>query len=439
MGLPTVAIVGRPNVGKSTLFNRLVGERRAITEAVSGVTRDRHYAKAEWSGREYNVIDTGGVVPGSEDLFERAIREQAELAIDEADVILFVVDTTSGIHPLDQEVAQILRRSGKPLFLLVNKTDNEAREISQAAEFYELGLGEPLMLSAINGRRVADFLDELLKKFPPVEEGTAEDTAMKLAIVGKPNVGKSSYLNALLGYDRAIVTPVAGTTRDTLHTQYTYYGQPITLIDTAGIRRKKYVSDAIELYATVRTMKAIEECDVALVLLDAGEGMEHQSAKIINEVIEARKAAIIVVNKWDLVTEKNTMTAANFEKDLRENYKSFDYLPVVFISTLTHQRHTKPLEMAIKAYEERKKRIDTNELNGALLEDIARTPPPSVGGHDLRINYITQVKTEPPVFAFFSNFPNLIPEAYKRFLERELRRHFGYVGVPVSFIFRKKH
>ena len=333
----------------------------------------------------------------------------------------------------------MLRRSGKPVFLLVNQTDNEAREISQAAEFYRLGLGEPLMLSAINGRRVADFLDELLKKFPPVEEAPAEGEPMKLAIVGKPNVGKSSYLNALLGYDRAIVTPVAGTTRDTLHTEYTYYGQKIMLIDTAGIRRKKYVSDAIELYATVRTMKAIEECDVALVLLDAGEGMEHQSAKIINEVIEARKAAIIVVNKWDLVTGKDTMTSAHFEKDLRENYKSFDYLPIVFISTLTHQRHTKPLEMAIKAYEERKKRIDTNELNGAMLEDIERTPPPSVGGHDLRINYITQVKTEPPVFAFFSNFPALIPEAYKRFLERVLRKHFGFAGVPVSFIFRKKH
>jgi len=435
--LPIVAIVGRPNVGKSTLFNRLLGQRRAITESTPGVTRDRHYARAEWSGREYNVIDTGGVVPGSEDLFERAITEQAELAIEEADVILFVVDGVGGLHPLDEEVAGMLRRSGKPLFLLVNKTDNEARETTAASEFYGLGLGEPITISAINGRGVADFLDLLLAKFPAPSSEPELEQPMKLAIVGKPNVGKSSYLNALLGYDRAIVTPIAGTTRDTLHTDYTYYGKTITLIDTAGLRRKKYVSDAIELYSAIRTMKAIEECDVALILIDATQGLENQDAKIVNEVLEARKGAVIVVNKWDAL-EKDTMTAVNFEKRLREQFKSFEYVPIVFISALTHQRHTKPLELAIQVYEARKSRIDTSELNGALLEDISKTPPPSVRGHDLRINYITQVKTEPPVFAFFSNFPDLIPDSYKRFLEHQLRDHFGFEGVPVSFIFRRK-
>ncbi len=435
--IPIVAIVGRPNVGKSTLFNRLVGERRAITAAESGVTRDRHYARAEWSGTEYNVIDTGGVVPGSEDLFERAIREQAELAIDEADVILFVADVTTGLHPLDSEVAGMLRRSGKPVFLLANKADNEAREPLAASEFYPLGLGEPIPISAINGRSVADFLDLLLQKFPPREAEPEGARAMKLAIVGKPNVGKSSYLNALLGYDRAIVTPIAGTTRDTLHTEYSYYGQAITLIDTAGLRRKKYVSNALELYSTIRTMKAIEECDVALIMIDATQGMESQDAKIVNEVVDARKGAVIIVNKWDAV-EKTTMTAAHFEKQVRDEFRSLDYLPIVFISALTHQRHTKPLELAIKVFEERKKRIGTNELNGALLEEIEKTPPPAVRGHDLRINYITQVKTEPPVFAFFSNFPDEIPSSYKRFLERTLRKHFGFAGVTVSFIFRRK-
>ncbi len=435
--LPTVAIVGRPNVGKSTLFNRLIGERRAITEAVSGVTRDRHYAKAEWAGREYNLIDTGGVVKGSDDIFERAIREQAELAIEEADVILFIADVTAGLHPLDTEVGQMLRESGKPVFLLANKADNEKREPWAASEFYPLGLGEPIPISAINGRGVADFLDELLKKFPPPDPVTDEAAPLKLAIVGKPNVGKSSYLNALLGVDRAIVTPIAGTTRDTLHTDYTYYGQKITLIDTAGLRRKKYISDTVELYSTIRTMKAIEECDVALVLLDATQGMEHQDAKIVNDVIEARKGAIIVVNKWDAV-EKDTMTAVRFEKKLRETFKTLDYIPIVFISALTHLRHTKPIELALEVDKERKKRIGTTELNGALLEEIGKVAPPAVRGHDLRINYITQVKTEPPVFAFFSNFPDEIPSSYKRFLERTLRKQFGFEGVTISFIFRRK-
>ena len=439
MSLSTVAIVGRPNVGKSTLFNRLVGERRAITESISGVTRDRHYARAEWAGREYNLVDTGGVVKGSDDIFERAIREQAELAIEEADVILFVVDGTSGLHPLDTEVADMLRRSGKSVLLAVNKTDNEGRALVAGAEFYALGLGEPHLVSAINGRGVGDFLDEVLRALPApvVAEGDGEKPPMKLAIVGKPNVGKSSYLNSLLGHDRAIVTPIAGTTRDVLHTDYTYYNTPITLIDTAGLRRKKYIADTVELYSTIRTMKAIEECDVALILIDATQGLENQDAKIVNEVIDARKGAIIVVNKWDLV-EKDTKTADAFRKKIQETFRTFEYLPIVFISAKTHQRHTKPIEMALEVHERRQSRITTSQLNGELLEEIERTPPPAVGGYDLRINYITQVGTEPPVFAFFSNQPTLIPDSYKRFLERKLREHFELTGVPISFIFRKK-
>ncbi|MEO6939670.1 MAG: ribosome biogenesis GTPase Der [Candidatus Kapaibacterium sp.] len=436
MSLPVAAIVGRPNVGKSTLFNRLVGERRAITEAVSGVTRDRHYAKAEWSGREYSVVDTGGVVPHSDDVFERAIRAQAELAIGEADVILFVVDAMSGIHPLDQEVGAMLRRSGKPVLLLINKIDNLSRETLETAQFYELGLGDPIPVSGINGRGVGDFLDLLLSKFPPPEPED-ETEPMKLAIVGKPNVGKSSFLNSLLGYDRAIVTPIPGTTRDALHTNYTYYGQSITMIDTAGLRRKKYIKDALELFSTIRTAKAIEECDVALVLVDATQGVEHQDATILNEVVDARKGVILVVNKWDIV-EKDTMTAARFEKSVRETFRTLDYVPILFISALTHLRHTKPLELALKVYEERQKHISTSSLNKELLEIIERTPPPAVQGRDLRINYITQVKTAPPVFAFFSNFPDLIPEAYKRFLERAVRELYGFSGVPISFIFRRK-
>ncbi|MDP4229537.1 MAG: ribosome biogenesis GTPase Der [Bacteroidota bacterium] len=437
MPLPLVAIVGRPNVGKSTLFNRLVGERRAITESISGVTRDRIYARADWAGRDFLVIDTGGIVPDSQDIFEREIRRQAEIAISEAAVILFVVDVTSGIHPLDQEIAEMLRKSGKKVLLIANKVDTQERDEMLRNEFYALGLGEPLAASAISGRGVGDFLDELNKALPE-DSGGDEEGVMKLAIVGKPNVGKSSYVNALLGEERTIVTPVAGTTRDSIHTSYTYYGKQLTLIDTAGIRRKKYINDALELYSIVRTMKAIEECDVALVIVDATQGVNNQDAKILNDVVDARKGLVLVVNKWDAI-EKDTNTAVKFEKEVRDMLRTIDFIPIVFISALTHQRHTKPLEVALQVYEDRKKRIETRDLNEFLLPEIERVPPPSVMGRDLRINYITQVNTEPPVFAFFSNHPDLIPEAYKRYLENRLREKYGFKGVPVSFIFRKKN
>ncbi|HET9137430.1 MAG TPA: ribosome biogenesis GTPase Der [Candidatus Kapabacteria bacterium] len=435
MSLPLVAIVGRPNVGKSSLFNRLVGQRMAITESVSGVTRDRIYAQADWAGRDFLLIDTGGIVPASEEIFERSIRRQAEIAISEASVILFVVDVTAGVHPLDAEVALMLHRSGKKVMLIANKVDNAERDTFRS-EFYSLGLGEPYASSAMNGRGVGDFLDELLKLLPPPEP-ESESSVMKLAIVGKPNVGKSSYLNALLGEERAIVTDIAGTTRDSIHSQYTYYGQPITLIDTAGIRRKKYIDDALELYSIVRTMKAIEECDVAVILIDATQGVTKQDARILNDVVEARKGAILVVNKWDVI-EKETNTAAKFEKEIKDMLVTLDYVPTIFISALTHQRHTKPIDLALKIFDERKKRITTGNLNEYLLPEIEKTPPPGVQGRDLRINFITQVRAEPPVFAFFSNFPDLIPDSYKRFLERKLREQYGFEGVPISMIFRRK-
>lgn len=436
MSLPLVAIVGRPNVGKSTMFNRLVGERRAITESISGVTRDRIYGKSDWAGKEFLVVDTGGIVPYSEDVFERAIRRQAEIAIEESDVILFVVDVTAGVHPLDEEIGAILRRSGKTVMLVANKVDNAERETFRT-EFYSLGLGEPHSASAMSGRSVGDFLDVLISHFPeqvPIDDA---NRPMKLAIVGKPNVGKSSYVNSLIGEERSVVTPIAGTTRDSIHTDYTYYGEPITLIDTAGLRKKKYVNDALEVFSAVRTMKAIDECDVALIVVDAEEGVNKQDAKILNDVIDARKGAVLVVNKWDLI-EKDTNTAVKFEKEVREMLVTIDYVPLIFVSALTHQRHTKPLEMALKIFADRKKRIDTSDLNEFLLPEIAKIPPPSVHGRDLRINYITQVNTEPPVFAFFSNYPALIPEAYKRYLERKLRERYELKGVPISFIFRKK-
>ncbi len=435
MSLPLVAIVGRPNVGKSTLFNCLVGERRAITESISGVTRDRIYAKADWAGRDFLLVDTGGIVPVSDDIFERSIRRQAEIAILEAAVILFVVDVTASIHPLDSEIAEMLRRSGKKVMVITNKVDNAKRDLMRP-EFYALGLGEPYPSSAMSGRYVGDFLDVLLTLLPP--EGEPDDpTVMKLAIVGKPNVGKSSFLNALLGEERAIVTPIAGTTRDSIHTTYTYYGKQITLIDTAGIRRKKYMDDSLELYSIVRTMKAIEECDVALILVDATQGVTKQDAHILNDVVDARKGAIIVVNKWDLV-EKETNTAMQFEKEVYGMVTTLSYVPLVFISALTHQRHTKPIDLALTAFEERRKHIKTSELNEFLLPEIEKVPPPSVQGRDLRINYITQVKSEPPLFAFFSNYPEIIPDSYKRYLERRIREQYGFIGVPISMIFRRK-
>lgn len=433
MGL--VAIVGRPNVGKSTLFNRIIEERHAIVEGVPGVTRDRLYAKGEWAGIVFQLVDTGGIVPDSDDVFESAIREQAMLAIDEADVILFVVDGRDGLTPIDSEIGGMLRSSKKPVVLVVNKCDNASADLN-ASEFYALGLGDPFAISALNGRSTGDFLDLVVSHLRDDEQ--MEDSRLKIAIVGRPNVGKSSLTNALLGKDRMVVTPIAGTTRDAIDSVLTYYGEQIVLIDTAGLRRRSQIKESIELFSTMRTSRAIDRCDVAIVIVDAVQGLEAQDKRVIAEVVEARKGIIIALNKWDLV-EKDTKTADAFIQKIHEDLPTLDYVPIVTISALTKQRITKLIEMAKKIQERRCVRIPTHELNEELIAMLERTPPPSVKARDLRINYVTQVKTEPPLFAFFLNFPELLPEAYKRFIERQLRKLHDFEGVPISFVFRKKN
>jgi GTP-binding protein len=432
MGL--VAIVGRPNVGKSTLFNRIIEERHAIVEGEPGVTRDRLYARADWGGKHFDIVDTGGIVPQSDDVFEKAIREQAMLAIEEADVIIFAVDGRDGITPIDETIGGMLRSSKKPVVLVVNKCDNAMADMN-SAEFYSLGLGDPYPISALNGRSTGDFLDAVIEH---LDQGNdQEDTRLKIAVVGRPNVGKSSLTNALLGKDRMVVTPVAGTTRDAIDSVLTYYGEQIVLIDTAGLRRRSQIKESVELYSTMRTSRAIDRCDVAVVVIDAVLGLEAQDKRIINEVEQARKGIIIALNKWDLI-EKDTKTADLFMQKIREELRTLDYVPIVTISAVTKQRITKVIEMAKLIQQRRGVRIPTHELNEELIAMLERTPPPSVKGRDLRINYVTQVGTEPPLFAFFLNFPELLPEAYKRFIERQLRNIHDFEGVPISFLFRKK-
>jgi|688.fasta_scaffold55505_4 GTP-binding protein len=431
-----VAIVGRPNVGKSTLFNRIIQERHAIVESEPGVTRDRIYAKGEWNGKTFQLIDTGGIVPKSEELFDKAIREQAQMAMDEATVIIYVVDGRDGVTPTDDAIAAQLRKTDKPVVLVVNKCDNAAADLN-APEFYTLGLGEPFAISALNGRSTGDFLDEVTKHIPETEDN-AEDERLKIAIVGRPNVGKSSITNALLGKDRMVVTPIAGTTRDAIDSTVTYYGEEMVLIDTAGLRRRSHIKEQIELYSTMRTARAIDRCDVAVVVLDASLGLEMQDKRIITQVVEARRGIIIAVNKWDLI-EKDTKTAEEFTRKIKEELKTVDYAPIIFISAVTKQRITKLLEMAKQIQERRSTRIPTHQLNEELIEMLERTPPPSVRGRDLRINYATQSKVAPPVFVFFLNHPDLLPDSYKRFIERRLRDVHDLEGVPISFLFKKKN
>ena len=430
-----VAIVGRPNVRKSTLFNRIIQERHAIVEAEPGVTRDRLYAKGEWAGKNFDLVDTGGIVPHSEELFDRAIREQAMLAIEEADSIVFVVDAMDGITPTDREIADLLRTANKPITLVVNKCDSHQHDIN-ATEFYELGLGEPFPISAMSGRSTGEFLDQVVEPLANVSD--EDDDRLKIAIVGRPNVGKSSLTNALLGEERMVVTPIAGTTRDAIDSVVKYYGEEIVLIDTAGLRRRSNIKESVELYSTMRTARAIDRCDVAIVMLDAELGLEAQDKRIISQVVEARKGLIIAVNKWDLI-EKDTHTAGKMDTKIKEELRTVDYAPVIFISAVTKQRISKILDMAKEIQVRREARIPTHELNDRLIDMLDRTPPPNVRGRDLRINYATQVKTEPPVFAFFLNFPDLLPDSYKRYIERQLRKIYPLEGVPISFVFRKKN
>ena len=436
MKLPLVAIVGRPNVGKSTLFNRLLGKREAIVDDKSGVTRDRNYGEAEWAGKKYRLIDTGGYVPDSSDLFEIAIREQVEVAISEADSIVFLVDVKAGVNPIDKIIMGMLRQSNKKYFLVVNKVDAEIHTVL-ASEFYSLGVETIYDISAISGRNTGDLLDAITKDFP-TEDQIEEDKRLKVAIVGRPNVGKSSLTNALLGIERSIVTNIPGTTRDSLDSSLKYYGEEIVLIDTAGLRKKKKIDESIEFFSNLRTFKAISESDVTVVMLDAEAGFEKQDQKIIDEVVRWRKGLIIAVNKWDLI-EKDENTARVFEVSIKEKLGTVDFAPVIFISALTKQRIFKLIELCKTVQSERTKKISTSELNDTILPEIERNPPPaSPTGKEIKIKFISQVGDYYPIFLFFSNYPKHIPDHYRRFLERLLRKTYGFEGVPLTVSFRQK-
>jgi len=431
-----VAIVGRPNVGKSTFFNRLVEKREAIMDNMPGVTRDRHYGYAEWCGKYFTVIDTGGYVTGSEDKFESQIRKQVKQAIDEASAVIFMVDSRDGITGFDKEFANILRTSKKPIFIAANKSDTPERAI-YAAEFYELSLGEVYPISSENGGGTGELLDELVKTFPT--EGVEDPNAgiPKIAIVGRPNVGKSSLLNALLGTERSIVTDEAGTTRDAIHSHYTMYGKNFILIDTAGVRKKGKVKEDIEFYSVLRSLRALEESDVVIVVIDAERGIEAQDVNLISLAERQGKGMVIMVNKWDLI-EKDSKTSEKFKKDIQEKLAPIDYLPILFASVLTKQRIFQVIEKTVQVFENKTKKIPTSKINDFLLPEIGRNPPPSMKGKHIQIKYITQVNARFPSFVFFCNLPQYIQRSYERFLENKLREQFDFEGVPVRIIFRKK-
>ncbi|NCP20571.1 MAG: ribosome biogenesis GTPase Der [Flavobacteriales bacterium CG_4_9_14_0_2_um_filter_35_242] len=433
-----VAIVGRPNVGKSTLFNRLIKERHAIVDAVSGVTRDRHYGKSEWNGKQFSVIDTGGYSIGSDDIFEDEIRKQVQLAIDEADIIIFVVDVESGVTSMDTEVAHILRAVNKPILLAVNKVDNAMRD-ADATEFYSLGLGEYFTLSSINGGGTGELLDELVKHLPEIVESDENeaDALPRFAVVGRPNAGKSSFINALIGEDRYIVTNIAGTTRDAIDTTYNRFGFEFNLVDTAGIRKKSKVSEDLEFYSVMRAVRAIEDCDVAIIIIDATRGFEGQDQNIFWLAEKNRKGIVVLVNKWDLI-EKDHKTTKAFEDKMRESMAPFNDIPIIFISALTKQRIFKAIETAVAVYENRKKRIPTSKLNEALLDIVRQNPPPALKGKYVKIKFCTQLPTPTPQFAFFANLPQYVKEPYKRYVENKIRELFDFNGVPITIYFRQK-
>jgi GTPase len=433
-----VAIVGRPNVGKSTFFNRLVEERKAIEDNMSGVTRDRHYGHAQWGGKFFSVIDTGGYVTGSDDMYEAEIRKQVKLAVEEASVILFVVDCFDGLTDLDKEFANELRGAKKPIFIVANKADNQER-LLMANEFYALGLGENEIfpVAAVSGSGTGDLLDEVIKHMP--EEGIEDPDfgIPKISILGRPNVGKSSFLNALLGSERSIVTDEAGTTRDAIHTRYKLYGQDFIITDTAGIRKKAKVKEDIEFYSVMRSLRTLEESDVVIVMVDATRGLEAQDVNLISLAIKNSKGIMIMVNKWDLI-EKDHKTMDKFKDDMLDKLGENKWIPIIFTSVLTKQRIFQAIELAVEVYENKTKKIPTSKLNDVMLAEIERYPPPAYKGKYIKIKYVTQLPTRNPVIAFFCNLPQYIKSPYTRYLENRIREHFDFKGVPIKITYKKK-
>ncbi|WP_423736229.1 ribosome biogenesis GTPase Der [Chitinophaga caseinilytica] len=433
----TVAIVGRPNVGKSTLFNRLLEQRKAIVDDVSGVTRDRQYGIADWNGKTFNVIDTGGFVSRSEDVFEREIRKQVKIAMEEANVLIFMCDVTTGITDLDADVADLLRRSSKPVYLAVNKVDNHERQL-EATEFYSLGFENIHFLSSMTGSGTGELLDDIAALIPEEDQATNENDGIpKIAIIGQPNVGKSSLLNALIGEERNIVSDIAGTTRDTIHTRYRLFQKDFMLIDTAGIRRKAKVHEDLEFYSVIRAIKALDEADVCLLILDAEKGIAGQDLSIFSLAARKGKGLVIFVNKWDLV-DKQTNTARDYEKALRERIAPFTDVPIIFGSVIEKQRIFKAVETALEVYDNRQRKVQTSVLNDIMLKAIEAHRPPVVRGTAIKIKYVTQLPTHTPAFAFFANLPDDIKTPYKNYLENKLRENFNFQGVPIRIFFRKK-
>ena len=431
-----VAIVGRPNVGKSTLFNRLVERRQAIMNNESGVTRDRHYGYGEWIGKHFTVIDTGGYVEGSDDIFEEAIRKQVKLAVDEASVILFMVDAQQGLVGLDQDFAKVVRQSNKPVYVVANKADT-AQSAYNAGEFYALGLGEVYSISSSNGSGTGDLLDEVVKHFDDEGQEDPEAGIPRIAILGRPNVGKSSFLNVLLGDERSIVTNIAGTTRDAINTRYKMFGQDFILTDTAGLRKKSRSKDDIEFYSVIRSIQALQDSDVCIIMLDAERGFEGQDMSIISLAHRYNKGVVLLVNKWDLI-EKDTMTAKTFEDKIKADLGPLDYIPIMFISVVKKQRVFQAIQKAVEVYENKYKKISTSVINDVMLKEIENYPPPATKGKHIKIKYITQLPGHTPTFAFFCNLPQYIKPPYERYLENKIRQHFDFTGVPIRLFFRKK-
>lgn len=429
-----VAIVGRPNVGKSTIFNRLTKSRQAITDEESGVTRDRHYGKSDWGGKEFSLIDTGGYITGSEDIFEKDIRNQVELAIEESNVILFVVDAKDGLTKMDYAVSDLLRKTNKKVLLIVNKTDN-AKLLNESVEFYNLGIENYYPISAISGHGTGDMLDELILHLEDKQEENIN--LPKFAIIGRPNVGKSSFVNALIGKEQNIVTDIAGTTRDSLHTRFNKFGFDFYLVDTAGVRKKRNVKENLEFYSVMRAVRAIEHSDVCILMIDATQGFESQDQKIFHIADRNKKGIIILINKWDLI-EKETSTALNIEEEIIKKISPFSDVPILFISVLEKQRLIKSLETAIQIYKNRSQRISTSKLNDDILPFIEKYPPPAIKGKYIKIKYCTMLPTSTPSFAFFANLPQYIKEPYKRYLENKIRETYSFAGVPIQIFFRKK-